>query len=1536
MNFHKTIGYLAALLLMVGIGVPDSFAQADVKSITLSINKSTLRDSTTTPVTVTATVGVTLTKAVGQDSTISVVVSVGADDSYSAPDITIPVTVSEGRNSKSGVTGPLVFTFTSGDAATAQGDADTEDETVTVTAQENGADADDPKDTRTIKILDYQALVADDAATPRGMRVVIAAPAANAWAPTGKDKIKVQVLRRNGLAKEYGAFTSIKVSLFNDPDKDGSKTADVELYSLTIDNQVQLGSLAVPRIRSAELTGTAAAGTATGVVAPHANTKAFYTKGVGAGSYDKLEFRFHLNAGGGPFEYVYAVAEFGLTPVDTENNKIESRDTETSIYPPNPSALPDKVGDGKHIKIDPTPPVGTIVSGITIQIGDGDPIALTGLAADATPDVITTAGAVVGIGKTLKISADIADFEENTLHFEIVGRDGKGFDDPDNPGTTVWVTSGAGATLANGNPSVAPQVISGYAKTIQALAVISATSAGDPLTDEVKVTANQFKRKANIQDHPGKDFKKNALYEDDNVIARVRAFVKDRAGNKGNQTALSPPFILDSRPPKITIAYPKPSATDSARFTAGVTQTYEFLGEDSGEQSLKPLKYSIDESTTTEWVIIGTDTLTVKAAADADPAGRIVDGEDLVGYNITEADGPPLKNPMTADDKKNKHPAEDAAVGGSNVALQVVAKDLVGNKGTGTPDGQAIFDSKAPGIIDLFPNNDALADYDNKIGGSEQTQHPVFQINEKADSILVRFEGDRRLSVAGTAAQLSMVNENIRVSFIGDNALVDGETYDLQVYVRDLAKNVGISDADPDQEGNQPEIGLSFDNDLDNPDAGGFEIVSEVRDNTKAKGKQAAADYTKIDSVVAGQALRLTITAVDTMLTRLSGETRPAITYNNDGVKVVAMDSDGNAASSVSYWGSGVTDNGDGSATLDGAGWAIGTRKIFVASEAAGTLSFVAKDLTGAGVVNFMGTKEDVVVDAADFAEIELTAWEDGVVEAATSVWGTFTLRMIPVDRFGNPSLKSFFDQTPKTAGGDSLNILDTRLKDDGNSAIEYGDGVDIQLQATPPLVGLLSEVWGVGSIGHSLSVTAPASSGSSLTIQARVRRSSLEDNDDRSENNRGSLNLTIQEPLDISITLWVPGQDGDQAGNDVVVSAEGVTVTARAEGFNEGDMVTFTVDGVDQDAIAADADGYAGLSITRSMADTVTVSAASGQYSADELTVVFTDMPDEPVRMAYADANGDPVYLIAADGDMTVGVDDFQAFVMAFGSSAGDDNYNLQADINDDGMVNVDDFIEFINSWGRTATGPATKPIVLLPGINENAEFSLSLGSERVVAGEFVAVDVSLANVEAVMGYGFTLNYDMDKFEFVSVASADEDLLASTGGETLFHHVVADGQVTVANGLYNGTAVSGGGDIVRFVFRVLYEFEDNARFEVADGLVFDPSQLSNPAVVAGVLELQSTPREFALHQNFPNPFNPDTTINYDLAESADVTLQIYNVLGQVVRTLVASEAQNAGRYQIRWNGMDERGVPVSSGIYFYQISADGKFSDVRKLMLLK
>ena len=1541
MNFHKTIGYLAALLLMLGIGVPDSFAQ-DVTKLTLSVSPRTLRDSTSTPVTVTATVGVTLAEAVATGQTRDVAVAITtsfADDSAdqttgsfgAIDDGDIRLTVQEGGTSASGKF-PVIFTFapltTTGGVE--NGDADADDEKIILTATATGVgaegvDVSSGDGSPTISITDHAASLTRNARSIRGTRVQITTPAAGAYAPTGKDKIKVQVLRKGQLAAEFGAFSSVKVSLFNDPDNDGDKTADVELYSLDITDAVQLGTLVVSRVRTATLTGDLEnPGTGTGALNAD-NTKAYYKRRTSSTGYDNLEFRFHLGAGGGPYEYVYAVATFGLTdaPAD-EPTMIESRDTETSIFPQNPSTFPEKVGNGRLIKIDASKPLANLVSALTVTIIDGDE-------KEELNDAITTTASglpdvYAGIGEKIKVSVTLVDFPDRTLGLQMVDRDGRMFpDDPDDPTSMLPVTA-------------ADQLIKGFSKTFDALTALGASSQGIPLEYEVTVNAGDFERKANSNAHPDDLFAKNEFYEDDNVVVRIGAFVKDAAGNSTNQAILSPAFYVDSKPPVVTITYPKPSAPDSTRFTAGVTQDYEFIGVGSDVSNLKPLDFKINEATTQRYVVIGTDTLVVGGAPDgATEALDDGDKDTAEGYDLTDANAFPLKNPDLDDEgePENKRPDADSEQGGAAVKLKVVAIDLAGNTTDGTPDGgDAIFDGKPPVITLGFPTNAALKELDNKIGGPEQTQNPVFSINEVTDSILVRYEGGGAvLSVAGTADDEGKVDKNIQVKFVSPNDLAQGESYSLQIYARDITGNVGVSDPEASQD-------LVFDNNLQNPSAAGFKVVSEVRDNTLDKKVQTNTDdvtaYAEMDSVVAGQSLRLTITAIDDVLDRT------AITYAKDGVKVVTMDSDGNPVASVDYSGDGVTDNGDGSATLDGAGWSIGSRMVFLNSGmAGGPYNVVVKDMTADGVVNFMGTKEGILVDAADFAKFVITAWESGVDGAATEVWEDFDLLVVPTDKFGNRSLKTFFDQTPGTKKADSLNILDTRLGNDGNTAKTYSE---VNVRFSGQLLEDLAPTWPVDEDGESFSVRALDRPGRTARIRADVDNTFLDEDDARSRNKSGSLALTISEPsepLDVGITLWGPNGENWTDETELTISAGGeVAVTFRAEGFNEGDMVTFTVDGEALDAVPADAGGNAGQSVTLSGSGTVTVKAASGSNSV-EVSYAYAEAPAEEVRTPYENAEGEPVYLIVlTDMTMTVGVDDFLAFVAAYGSSEGDENYNLQADVHPldkpDGDVDLQDYLEFISSYGRTAVGPSTKPLVLLPGINENAEFSLSLGSERVIAGELVAVDVSLANVEALMGYGFALNYETDKFEFVSVAPADEDLLKSTGGETLFHHIVADGQVTVANGVYNGTAISGGGDVVRFVFRVLYEFEDNARFEIADGLVFDPSQLQNPALVAGVLELQSTPREFALHQNFPNPFNPDTTIKYDLAESADITLQIYNVLGQVVRTLVVSEAQNAGRYQIRWNGMDDRGVPVSSGVYFYRISADGKFQNVRKLMLLK
>lgn len=99
----------------------------------------------------------------------------------------------------------------------------------------------------------------------------------------------------------------------------------------------------------------------------------------------------------------------------------------------------------------------------------------------------------------------------------------------------------------------------------------------------------------------------------------------------------------------------------------------------------------------------------------------------------------------------------------------------------------------------------------------------------------------------------------------------------------------------------------------------------------------------------------------------------------------------------------------------------------------------------------------------------------------------------------------------------------------------------------------------------------------------------------------------------------------------------------------------------------------------------------------------------------------------------------------------------------------------------------------------------------------------------------------------------------------------------------------------------------------------------------SGVAEVNgdNLPTTYALKQNYPNPFNPTTTINFDIPTKSFVSIKVYNVLGQMVTSLV-NEELDAGRYETNWDGAE-----AGSGIYFYKIQA-GSFVETKKMMLLK
>jgi hypothetical protein len=211
-------------------------------------------------------------------------------------------------------------------------------------------------------------------------------------------------------------------------------------------------------------------------------------------------------------------------------------------------------------------------------------------------------------------------------------------------------------------------------------------------------------------------------------------------------------------------------------------------------------------------------------------------------------------------------------------------------------------------------------------------------------------------------------------------------------------------------------------------------------------------------------------------------------------------------------------------------------------------------------------------------------------------------------------------------------------------------------------------------------------------------------------------------------------------------------------------------------------------------------------------------------------------------------------------------------------------------------------------------------------------------------------------------------------------HELLPD--TTLANGMYPGSisldptnpnilwvAASGGGNdplpeespyyghsdkifAIDLTTREIVDFLqwDSPEYQIPRSMAFSPDgstlyvgtfTLDVPAVhkFSRVTGVQSVDREFAetiqLLQNYPNPFNPSTTIQFSIPSTSPVRLEIYNVLGQRVRTLVNEEMLHAGVYNVTWNGRDEHNRVVSSGMYVYRITSGG-FVASKSMLFLK
>ena len=105
-------------------------------------------------------------------------------------------------------------------------------------------------------------------------------------------------------------------------------------------------------------------------------------------------------------------------------------------------------------------------------------------------------------------------------------------------------------------------------------------------------------------------------------------------------------------------------------------------------------------------------------------------------------------------------------------------------------------------------------------------------------------------------------------------------------------------------------------------------------------------------------------------------------------------------------------------------------------------------------------------------------------------------------------------------------------------------------------------------------------------------------------------------------------------------------------------------------------------------------------------------------------------------------------------------------------------------------------------------------------------------------------------------------------------------------------------------------------------------------ALVETVQKEMTMPVSFELLQNYPNPFNPETNISFSLPEQTDVTLEIFNILGKKVRILI-DEPFAAGRHAVVWDGRNDNGAEVASGVYLYRMQTE-TIHQTKKMLFLK
>ena len=263
-----------------------------------------------------------------------------------------------------------------------------------------------------------------------------------------------------------------------------------------------------------------------------------------------------------------------------------------------------------------------------------------------------------------------------------------------------------------------------------------------------------------------------------------------------------------------------------------------------------------------------------------------------------------------------------------------------------------------------------------------------------------------------------------------------------------------------------------------------------------------------------------------------------------------------------------------------------------------------------------------------------------------------------------------------------------------------------------------------------------------------------------------------------------------------------------------------------------------------------------------------------------------------------------------------------VTADVSGDGTISAFDasfilrFVVGIITQFPAQTGGISKVVL--------AERNISIGDVEDLSDGRFAVPILIDEMDGILSGQLELSFDSTKLKPLDVTTSD---LTS---DYLFAHNAQDGRIRLS--FAGAESVNGSGRIAEIIFEPI-----GLEIEAISEIDLISAQLNEGlfgVIISPPGGISDVPASYALHQNFPNPFNPETVIYYDLAIRSYVSISVFNQMGQKVATLLDKEMY-AGSYFAVWNGEDDNGESLASGVYLYRMETEG-FVQTRKLVLMR